>query len=77
MTPFSATGLRPASGLNIFLVRLEDERRRLQIDEEATFRAFEMYVPAEMRVDLEAAHRISAALVGRGVMRVSWGMVVN
>ena len=36
-----------------------------------------MYVPANMHADFKAVHRISAALVGHGVMRVSWGMVVN
>ena len=30
-----------------------------------------------MRADLEVAHHISAAIVGRGVMRVSCSMVVN
>ena len=41
------------------------------------FRAFEMYVPADMHANLEAAHSISAVLVGYVEMRVSWGMVVN
>ena len=30
-----------------------------------------------MRADLQAAHRISAVIVGCGVMRVSWSMVAN
>ena len=30
-----------------------------------------------MRANLEAVHRISAAIVRHGVMRVSWSMVVN
>ena len=34
------------------------------------FRAFEQYVPPDMRADLQAAHRISAVIVGCGVMRV-------
>lgn len=59
------------------LTRVEDESRYLQIVEEATFKAFEMYVLAYMRADLEAAHHISAALVGRGVVQVSWVMVIN
>ena len=67
----------PGEGLEQFIVRLEDEHRRLKIDEEATFRAFEQYVPLDMHADLEAVHRVSAAIVGRGVMRVLWSMVVN
>ena len=36
-----------------------------------------MCVKANMYANFEAAHHISAALVGRGVVLVSWGMVVN
>lgn len=68
---------RPQESPESFVLRVEDQRKRLRVDDKTTLRSFLPFLPAAIRERLNTTRCVAAALMGRGKAGLAWAMVVE